>query len=236
MFVRFRQSKRRLDVSLLEAVRRDGKPRQEHVASLGSISQPPSVAGRVDFWLKLHERLAGLSNRITAEAHGHILGAVRDRVPMATANDQRETQLANARAEAKTREAVADWCDSFAEESKGLLATTERTVAARKNLAKATADIADAAKEKATRIERGENVGGSFGRPANVAGALLELGFTKTEMRRALRTGALTEEQFEAVLAEKIRRSRAASDWLPRDELTLARIVGAHRAERSKTG
>jgi hypothetical protein len=63
MFVRFRQA-RRLQVSLIENRRVDGKVRYDHVASLGAVDVPPTVADRVAFWRSLHERLSKLSNRI----------------------------------------------------------------------------------------------------------------------------------------------------------------------------
>jgi hypothetical protein len=62
MFVRFRQTEHRLQVSLAETCRVDGKVRHEHIASLGSIARSPSVADRMAFWSRLHERLAKLSN------------------------------------------------------------------------------------------------------------------------------------------------------------------------------
>src|ERR1700730_633111 len=74
MFVRFRQTPSRLKVSLVETRRIDGKVRHDHVASLGSIAKPMTIADRVAFWSALHARLAKLSNRIDAEAHGKILG------------------------------------------------------------------------------------------------------------------------------------------------------------------
>jgi hypothetical protein len=76
MFVRFRQSGHRLQTSLIENPRVDGKVRHEHIASLGSITLPPSVAERITFWQRLHGRLAKLSNRVTTEDQGKVLGAV----------------------------------------------------------------------------------------------------------------------------------------------------------------
>jgi hypothetical protein len=43
MFARFRQSRHRLQVSLVETRRNRGKVQHEHVASLGSIKVPLSV-------------------------------------------------------------------------------------------------------------------------------------------------------------------------------------------------
>ena len=51
----------RLQLSLIETRRCDGKVRHEHIASLGS-----SVAERIAFWTRLHERLAKLANRVDA--------------------------------------------------------------------------------------------------------------------------------------------------------------------------
>jgi hypothetical protein len=234
MFVRFRSSVGRLDISLVEAVRPDGKPRQEHVASLGSIPQPVSVADRATFWSKLHERLAKLSNRLDSEARARVLGAVNERIPMATVQDQRQAQLTNARAEAEVYRAVADWLKSGAEDSKKLLAAAERKIAANENGSCAAAEIAQAAKDRIDRLEQGESVAGGFGRPANLKDVMLELGFNRTDLRRMSQISALTEEQFKAVVAEKLRRSQAASDWMPRDERSLVRTVSAHRAKRRK--
>jgi len=68
MFVRFRQNTYRLQVSLVKTRRADGKVRHEHIASLGSIVMPMTVAGRIAFWRSLHERLARLSNLLTSSS------------------------------------------------------------------------------------------------------------------------------------------------------------------------
>jgi hypothetical protein len=68
--VRFRQSHNRLQLSLVKTRRLAGEVVHEHVASLGSIITPSSVADRVTFWQRLRERLARLANRIDVEAQG----------------------------------------------------------------------------------------------------------------------------------------------------------------------
>jgi hypothetical protein len=50
--------------------------RHEHVASLGSIENPPTARARTAFWQRLYERLAKLSNRIDPATQGRILKAV----------------------------------------------------------------------------------------------------------------------------------------------------------------
>jgi hypothetical protein len=82
MFVRFRTTPRRLQVSILEAHRAGTKVTNEHVASLGSIAVPMSVGGRQAFWADLWERLARLSNRIGPDDQAKIRNAVHARIPM----------------------------------------------------------------------------------------------------------------------------------------------------------
>jgi hypothetical protein len=89
MFARFHQTPSRLQVSLRESRRIDGKPRCEHIASLGSIPEPMTTADRVAFWARLYQRLTKLSNRIGAEDQEKIIGNVHARIPMVTIDDMR---------------------------------------------------------------------------------------------------------------------------------------------------
>ena len=89
MFVHFRETPYGLAMSLVETRRESGKVRHEHVASLGSIEMPLSVAARIDFWRVLHERMAQLSGRLDAETRDKIIAAVHARVPMVTPEEQR---------------------------------------------------------------------------------------------------------------------------------------------------
>jgi len=74
---------------IFESRRENGKVRHEHLASLGSIETPLSVATRIEFWRRLHERLDQLSNRLDAETRGKVMDAVHARVPMVTPDEQR---------------------------------------------------------------------------------------------------------------------------------------------------
>ena len=89
MFVHFRETPYGLAMSLMESRRENGKVRHEHLASLGSIETPLSVATRIEFWRRLHERLDQLSNRLDAEMRGKVMDAVHVRVPMVTPDEQR---------------------------------------------------------------------------------------------------------------------------------------------------
>jgi hypothetical protein len=74
-----RPSPYRLQVSIMETRRVGGKVRHEqHIASLGSIETPLSVAIRVVFWQRVHERLAKPSNQIDPATQAqHVTGVER---------------------------------------------------------------------------------------------------------------------------------------------------------------
>jgi hypothetical protein len=48
MFVRFRQGRKRLALSIVETRWRGGKVVHEHIATLGSITTPPSIHDRIE--------------------------------------------------------------------------------------------------------------------------------------------------------------------------------------------
>jgi hypothetical protein len=47
------------------------------IASFGSVEVPPSIAERLAFWRRLHQRLATLANRVDDAARGKILGDIQ---------------------------------------------------------------------------------------------------------------------------------------------------------------
>jgi len=106
MLVHFRETPYGLAMSLVETHRENRRVRHEHIASLGSIEMPPSVAARIEFWRGLHERLDQLSNRLDAETRGKVMGAVHARVPMVTPDEQRALQLEDAKGDAEQRPPV----------------------------------------------------------------------------------------------------------------------------------
>jgi hypothetical protein len=87
MFVRFRERGHRLHCSLVETRRADGRVRQEHIGSLGSTAAAPSVRDRLEFWERLHGRMAKLGNRVDSAAQAKLLGEVHARIPMVTLDE-----------------------------------------------------------------------------------------------------------------------------------------------------
>ena len=68
----------RLKAVLVEAVRVDGKPRQQHVAFLGSTSIDGGDRRR--FWGDVTARLARLSNRVPPQDRKRIVAAIAERL------------------------------------------------------------------------------------------------------------------------------------------------------------
>jgi hypothetical protein len=73
MFVRFRRAKTRLQASLIQNHWNDGRVRHEHITMLGVVDHPQTIAGRIAFWQRLHERLASLGNRVDAATQAKLL-------------------------------------------------------------------------------------------------------------------------------------------------------------------
>jgi hypothetical protein len=161
MFVRFRDTPRRLQVSLVATRRDGGRVRHDHLASLGSVPAVPSPDDRITFWTRLHQRLGALSNRIDPAQAGSILAAIHARIPMPTPLERQALQIERARADAQFWESVSAAYADDIEGHRELLATTQRAIAARETKAAEVAAKAQAARDRLARAEQGEDVGTS---------------------------------------------------------------------------
>jgi hypothetical protein len=185
MFVRFRQTKRKLQVSLCENRWIEGRPRQEHIAQLGSIEMPPSVEGRIAFWSRLHERLARLGNRVDANAQGKILGDVHARIPMVTLDEQRQLKIEHAETNEHFWTGHRDYLQGNVAGHEELAAEAERVIVTGRAQATESAAKAASAKDAADRLRRGEDA--SVEKPLTreqVERVFLDAGMTKDDLRR----------------------------------------------------
>lgn len=182
MSVRFRQTARRLQVSLIAGHREGAKVRSEHIAGLGSIPLDWSTADRIAFWIRLHQRLDTLGNRVDAAGRGAILTAIHARIPMPTQDDQQAVQLERAHEDARFWETLAEMHTDDIEGHKDLLASAQRAIAEREPLAADTAAKAQAAKDRLARAEKGEDV------------AVIPAPMTRADL---LRLSGMTEAQLQ---------------------------------------
>jgi hypothetical protein len=94
MFVRFRRSRHRLVVSLIETRRVDGRIVSEHVASLGSVALPELIGARerVRSWRELKARFRDiairLANRVSSDDRRKALASIHARIPKPTEADE----------------------------------------------------------------------------------------------------------------------------------------------------
>jgi hypothetical protein len=128
MFVRFRQARDRLQVSLLETRRVAGKVRHEHVAGLGAIELEMTVEARLAFWRKVEDRLVKLANRI-GDNVGRIRGELFARIPMPSIDEQRAVQLANAKADAELAGKLHDMHDASVADHERFVALAQQKTA-----------------------------------------------------------------------------------------------------------
>jgi hypothetical protein len=192
MFARFRQTKRRLQVSVVATSRVAGKVRHEHVASLGSIHLPSTVAGRCSFWARVHNRLGNLSNRIDAYDYGKIIHSICARVAIPTIDEQHELYLTNAKNAERLSSTMQDAQPKFAEANKAQIAEAERRVSDSRAQAENAARERDEARERRGQLER-KNAERLTGRE------LFEM---------AIRFASLKEAQFGAWLVEVVKRQK----------------------------
>jgi hypothetical protein len=217
MFVRFRQTARRLQASLVATHRTDGRVRHEHVASLGSVPRLPSPDDRIAFWTKLHQRLDALGNRVDAAQRGTILTAIHARIPLPTLDDQQTVQLERAREAARFWEMLAGSYADDIEGHKGLLASTQRAIAAREPLAADTAAKAQAAKDRLARVEKGEAVDG-IGAPLTRKDILKITGWSEGDLRRCEQVAEIADRGgFQLLVDEQQRRREKAERAVVRD-------------------
>jgi hypothetical protein len=211
MFVRYRQTESTVQASLIVGRRTNGRVQHEQLASLGSIKQPLTVESRDEFWLKLHDTLARLSNRIDTTAITKILANIHARIPMVTNDERTAHAIELAEHDQRIWDGMRGMFEGAASDmaalaNKANAASTE----GRKQAAEATANSAEA-KERIERLQRGEAVAAS----------------KPVDFERILREAVMTTGD--------IQHMRLLAD-LPKDLLPTVRdeaIKASHRAERA---
>jgi hypothetical protein len=219
MFVRFRSTPTRLQLSLIETRREAGKVRHEHLASLGALPYPPEVADRVEFWQRLFERLGRLGNRLAGEAQSDILAAIHARVPMPTTDEVRAVQLEHAKQHETAWRLSHIHTEGIVESSRALRDGAQKRVAEGEPLLAMAGEELKAAQNRRERIEQGEDVP-LPGKPPSASAILKQCGITPARAR-------LWVEKHELLGEENI---DAFVEWQTRQEGTVRRERATLRA------
>jgi hypothetical protein len=216
MFVRFRESTHRIQVSLIETRRFGGKVHHEHIASLGSIAKKPSIADRIVFWQRLFDRLERLANRVDAEKQTKILGEVHAKVPMVVADEQQSLKIENAQADERLWSSLRDMHEGLAADHETLAADAERKIRENRAAAQNAARNADEARQRVERLKRGEDVPGGFSPPPDFERLLRDAGLTGRDITHMRLMAALPQEAVPAI-------ARAAVKAMDREHRAAAR-------------
>ena len=185
MFVRFRKTRSRLQISLAIARRVDGKATQEHVAALGSVGDPPSAYDRLEFWTALHERLGRLGNRIDGSQMVKVMAAVNERIPMVTPDEQRELKLATAEEDARLTESLLDMHAETLSGQKALIARAEASVSAGETQMLGLTNDLEQAKKRLERLRADGDAPGNIERPMTREEFMKAIGWTEADARHA---------------------------------------------------
>lgn len=207
MLVRFQQQFRRLQTSLMQSRRIDGKVRSEHIAALGSvIHEPPEpmpVRERIAFWSALPPRLAKLDNRVSPDQHAKIYAALHARIPMVTPDEQRTVQEENAKGDESFWDIMRDITVGRIEDTKTLIATAERQIAEMTPAAAQASERVATSRDRIERLRRGDSVAGGLGKPVNVEKMLRAGGWTTGKINRAVELSRLTEAELKTLFANR---------------------------------
>jgi hypothetical protein len=217
MFVRFRETEYRLQLSLVETRRDGGKVRHEHIASLGSIEAPPSVAARIEFWRRLHERLGRLGNRVDPATQAKLLGDVHARVPMVTMEEQQALKLENAETDARFWADIHDVNEQRIGGQRQVIALTEADIAKSQAAVANAANHSAEANERVERLKRGEDVPGGLVRPAlDLEKVLRKAGFSTSDLTYARLSASLPEDAIPKIAQAAVEGSERATRRMTR--------------------
>jgi hypothetical protein len=216
MFVRFRETEYRLLVSLVETRRDGGRVRHEHIASLGSIETPPSVAARIEFWRRLHDRLGKLGNRVDPTTQAKLLGDVHARVPMVTVEEQQALKLKNAEDDVRFWAVIHDFHEERTGGQRQVIAVTEADIAKGQAAAANAASHSAAANERLERLKRGEDVPGGLGPALDPEKVLREMGFSTSDLNHARLMASLDEDAIPKIVEAGVEGSERATRQMTR--------------------
>jgi hypothetical protein len=205
MHIRSRLHHRRLQISLVDTRRVDGKVRQEHVASLGSIPPDMTAVDRVTFWTLVHPRLARIDNRLDDATLAKVMRELHAKVPMVATGDEEvvahKIRVAEHNADIWT--AVRDSTLATVADKREYVAILTAQIAEGEKLAADAAGYAAVDREKVERLKAGEDV--NVGKELDISEVCSRAGWTTADMRQATRLAALDEAELAEVVPAIVR-------------------------------
>jgi hypothetical protein len=234
MHVRSRLHHRRLQISLIDTRRVDGKVRQEHVASLGSVPPDMTVQDRQAFWTQVHPRLSRLDNRLGPDERARVMGELHEIVPMvpldAAISGKIETETRNLKRSTDLRDMFQEMVDG----KKALLAKLQREIAEGEVHVAKMDDSVKHHRDKLDRLEAGEDVPVSKELDRAATRAICkEAGWTRSNFHRAALMQELGGEEGFTEYLDEIHRSRKDHRG---DTRVLNRVLRRQRERQKERG
>jgi hypothetical protein len=203
MHIRSRLHHRRLQISLIDTRRVEGKVRQQHVASLGSIPPGMTVQDRVKFWTQLHPRLSRLDNRLGPAERARIMGELYAVVPMVPINDAIAGKVDVARRNMDTSTRLRDMFQETVDNQKVMLAKLQRDIAEGEAQVAKMDEAVKRDEHKLNRLEAGEDVPVVTELDYGAVRAICKkAGWTRSMFHRAALMARLDDEGFQEYLDE----------------------------------
>lgn len=213
MHIRSRLQHRRLQISLIDTRRIDGRVRQEHVASLGSVPPDQSVKDRAAFWAQVHPRMSRLDNRLDAAARARIMGELHELVPMVPLDTAIADRAGMAARNVKQSASLRDMFQETVEAKKAMVAALQREIAEGEAHVAKMAEAVERDEDKLRRLEAGEDVPVRELSLADVRAICKAAGWTRSMFYKAERMQELDEAGSEEYIA------------------VMRRLIGDHRRE-----
>jgi hypothetical protein len=135
-----------------------------------------------------------------------VIGQVHARISMPSVDEQRQLQRENAEADALFWSSLQEAHEAQAAEQRELSVNAQRAASESESAAKTAAAKADRAKERLTKLDKGEDVSGGLHKARtrqDIEAMLLASGFTKGDIRRMdliAKVGALGDDVWESFL------------------------------------
>jgi hypothetical protein len=158
MHIRSRLHHQRLQISLIDTRRIDGKVRQEHIASLGSVPPDPSVQDRRTFWTQVHPRLSRLDNRLDTATRGRIMGELHKLVPMVSLDAAVADKVTVAAGNVDRSTALRDGLQEMVDAKKAMVAKLQRDIAEAETHVARMDDAVKRDQDKLRRLKAGEDI------------------------------------------------------------------------------
>jgi hypothetical protein len=155
MFIRFRQRRERLYISVVESHRVKGVVRQRNVSTLGVVAVGDTATARGLVWRELHEVVGRLG--VNGDDAARLMETLQSRVPYPTEVELGSDELRQAEHDAKFWDRIHGSTQKLIGDHHSLIATAQDKISDLERDAHREKASAEAARAKAARLANYRN-------------------------------------------------------------------------------